>query len=104
MMTSFSGRALTWRARSSDPIPDLKRQAGAELARLVAHWNGDDIGALIGTDRARIAELRRGKLDRFSLETLIRFLTRLRMRVELSITAPEPIRRRSRLQDPSTKK
>jgi hypothetical protein len=99
-----AGRALTCRVRASDPIPDLKRQAGAELARLVAHWNGDDIGALIGTDRARIAELRRGKLDRFSLETLIRFLTRLRMRVELSITAPEPIRRRAPGKETSTEK
>jgi hypothetical protein len=68
-----------------DPIPDLKRQAGAELARLVAHWNGDDIGVLLGTDRARVAELRRGKLDRFSLETLIRYLTRLGMHAELRI-------------------
>ena len=89
--------------RAPDPIPDLKRQAGGELARLVAHWNGDDIGTLIGTDRARIAELRRGKLDRFSLETLIRYLTRLRVRVELRITAPEPIRRTPRVQEPSTK-
>jgi predicted XRE-type DNA-binding protein len=71
-----------------DPIPELKRQAGAELAALLDGWNADDVAALIGTDRPRVSELRRGKLDRFSLETLIRYLTRLRRHVELRITAP----------------
>jgi hypothetical protein len=79
-----------------DPIPDLKRQAGAELVRLVAHWNGDDIGVLLGTDRARVADLRRGKLDRFSLETLIRFLTRLGMHAELRIAQRALPRARAR--------
>jgi helix-turn-helix protein len=74
-----------------DPIPDLKRQAGAELARAVDGWNSDDVGVLLGTDRSRVADLRHGRLDRFSLETLIRFLTRLGMRVELRIArAPLP--------------
>jgi len=41
---------------------------------------------LIGTDRPRISELRRGKLDRSSLETLIRYLGRLQHRVEISVT------------------
>lgn len=68
-----------------DQIPALKRQIGAELARLVDGWNSDDIAALLRTDRSRIAELRRGRLDRFSLETLIRFLTRLGARAELRI-------------------
>ena len=69
-----------------DPIPQLKRDAGAQLARLVAHWNGDDAAYMLGTDRSRVAELRRGKLDRFSLETLIRYLARMRKRVELRVT------------------
>jgi predicted XRE-type DNA-binding protein len=73
----------------TDPIPELKRRLGAELAALLDGWNADDVAALIRTDRPRISELRRGKLDRFSLETLIRYATRLRRRVELVIT-PEP--------------
>jgi predicted XRE-type DNA-binding protein len=75
-------------ARMRDPIPELKRQAGAELAVLVEGWNADDVAVLLGTDRPRISELRRGKLDRFSLETLIRYLTRLRRTVELRIAPP----------------
>jgi len=82
---------------SADPIPELKRQAGAALVPLVDGWNGDDIAAVLRTDRSRIAELRRGKLDRFSLEALIRFLTRGGLRVELHVTSvprppPAPVR------------
>ena len=68
-----------------DPIPALKRQLGDELARLLARWNADDVAALIGTDRWRISDLRRGKLDRFSLETLIRYLARLGHAVEITV-------------------
>ena len=50
-----------------DPIPVLKQQLGAELARLLAGWNADDVGFLIGTDRPRISELRRGKLAAFRI-------------------------------------
>ncbi len=71
-----------------DPIPALKRQLGAALAPLVAGWNGDDVAYVLRTDRSRIAELRREKLDRFSLETLIRYLTRLDSGVEITITPP----------------
>ena len=68
--------------RYVDPIPDLKRQAAAALVPLLT-GNADDVAAVIGTDQPRISDIRRGKLDRFSLETLIRFLTRLRCRVAL---------------------
>jgi predicted XRE-type DNA-binding protein len=68
-----------------DPIPALKRQLGEELARLVAEWNIDDIAFIIGTDRARISDLRAVRLERFSLERLIRFLARLDYSVELTV-------------------
>jgi len=64
----------------------------AKLARLLVGWNADDVAFSIGTDRPRISELRRGKLDRFSLETLIRYLTRLRYRIDIAVT-PEPVAR-----------
>jgi predicted XRE-type DNA-binding protein len=83
------------RVRHDDPIPDLKRALGAELARIVADWNGDDIAYMLGTDRFRIAELRRGKLDRFSLETLIRFATRAGKRVSIQVvTTARPYSKR----------
>ena len=77
-----------------DPIPELKRQCASALVALLAEWNAHDIATYIGTDQPRISDLRRGKLDRFSLETLIRYLVRLRRRVDLSITE-EPARRRT---------
>lgn len=72
-----------------DPIPALKRQLGEALSATVDGYNGDDMGAILGTDRSRIAELRRGKLDRFSLETLIRFAARLRLDARITLV-PRP--------------
>ena len=69
-----------------DPIPALKRQLGAELALIASERNGDDLASLLGTDRSRIADLRRGTLTRFSLETLIRFVERHGSSVELRVT------------------
>ncbi len=72
-----------------DPITTLKDQAGALLADLVRNGNADNLGVLLGTDRFRIADLRRGRLERFSLETLLRFLVRAGMRIALrAVRAP----------------
>ena len=49
-------------------------------------WRTADIAVLIGTDQPRLSDIRRGKLERFSLETLIRFAARLRCRVELHVS------------------
>jgi hypothetical protein len=72
-----------------DPMLALKQQAAAALAPLIDPWPPEFAAAVIGVERARIPDLRRGKLDRFSLERLIRFLTRAGAHVELRITPPE---------------
>ena len=87
-------RALRWSVNSDDPIPALKRQLGAELAQLLAGWRASDICDRIGTEAARVSDLRRGRLERFSLETLIRYLTRLRRRVDLVVVVVESPKRR----------
>jgi hypothetical protein len=46
----------------NDPIPALKREACAQLAEFLRYGNGDDLASLLGTDRFRIADLRRGRL------------------------------------------
>ncbi len=80
-----------------DPIPELKRHAAAHLAEFLRRGNGDDLGALLSTDRFRIADLRRGRLARFSLETLLRLLARAGFCVELRIArAPPPAPRAPR--------
>ena len=70
----------------ADPIPELKRQLGAEIAALIGARDPEDIALLIGTDRRPVVDLRREKLDRFSLESLIRFAARLRLSVEIRTT------------------
>lgn len=70
----------------TDPIPQLKRDAAAAVVALIDGWNAHDVASVMGTDQPRISDLRRDKLDRFSLETLIRFLDRLHQRVELQIS------------------
>jgi hypothetical protein len=45
---------------------------------LITNGDGWDIAVAIGTDQARISDLRRGKLSRFSLGTSIRYAHRLR--------------------------
>ena len=69
-----------------DPIPAFKQQLGDELAGFIRDWKSRDVAAYLGTDRSRIAELRRGELDRFSLEKLIRLLVRAGKRVELIVS------------------
>ena len=60
-----------------DPIPELKQAAGAALARRISGWaSAHDAAALLCTERARILDIRRGTLKRFSLETLLRLLVR----------------------------
>jgi hypothetical protein len=72
-------------SRYEDPIPALKREAAEHLAEVLRYGNGDDLGFVLGTDRFRIADLRRGRLTRFSLETLLRFLVRGGMQIELRV-------------------
>ena len=83
-----------------DPIPALKQQACAHLADVMRYGNGDDLGALLGTDRFRVADLRHGRLARFSLETLLRFLARAGLQIELRVTRRPRPQREPRSQPP----
>jgi len=60
-----------------DPIPELKRVVGREVAVAIDGVDLDDLVELLEVDAPRISELRRQKLRRFSLETLLRFAQRL---------------------------
>jgi predicted XRE-type DNA-binding protein len=58
-------------------------------------WRASDICGILGTDPPRVSDLRRGRLERFSLETLIRFASRMRRRVELVVVVDKSERRGS---------
>lgn len=68
-----------------DPIPRLKQQLRDELIGVIGEENQVVAARAIGTDQPRMSDLERNRLERFSLETLIRFLTRVECRVELRV-------------------
>ena len=76
-----------------DPIPALKQQVAAELVRLMHGSGPSEIYFWIEIDQPRVSDLRRGRLERISLERLIRWLRRAGHVVELTVK-PAPPRRR----------
>lgn len=84
-----------------DPIPALKQQLRDELIAQIGIY-GQVIGArAVGTSQPRMSDLTRNRLERFSLEMLIRFLTRVNLKVEIrvyrsSLRSPQVFRFRPR--------
>ena len=72
-------------AYPADPIPELKSQLSNVLVDALDGWSQANAACLVWTDQPSISKLRRGNLRRFSVEQLIRFLSRLDRRVELVI-------------------
>ena len=68
-----------------DPIPGLKTQVANALIEMLQGWTQEYAADIIGTDQPRISDLRKHRLRRFSLERLIRFVTRARGEVTLTI-------------------
>lgn len=78
--------ASLYMLRWVDPIPELKRQLASELVRVTDGWTPTELGFFMGVDQPRVSDLRRGKLDRFSVESLIRFLKRMDHSVQFTVT------------------
>jgi predicted XRE-type DNA-binding protein len=68
-----------------DPVPALKEQLQKELIASLGMFEQSMAANAIGTDQPRMSDLERGRLERFSLESLIRFLARIERRVELNV-------------------
>ena len=71
--------------RRTDPIPDLKTRLGRILIEALDGRSQVNAAHLIESTQARMSNLRRGDLSRFSLEQLIRFLSRIDYRVEIQV-------------------
>jgi predicted XRE-type DNA-binding protein len=58
-----------------------------EIVRIINHQNWTPIEAAkaLGVSQPRISELRKGKMEKFSLELLIKYLTRLGKKVSFTI-------------------
>jgi predicted XRE-type DNA-binding protein len=57
-----------------DPIPALKEQLRERILAEVDDWPQEVAAAALGLDQPRMSDLQRGRLERFSLEKLIRIL------------------------------
>jgi predicted XRE-type DNA-binding protein len=68
-----------------DPIPALKRQLADAILEVAAQTNMHVAASVLGIDTARMSDLRRGRIERFSVERLIRLLAMVDRRVELTI-------------------
>jgi hypothetical protein len=59
--------------RHDDPIPHLKRELAAELVRIMSPYRTTDLLANVRIDQPRLSDLRRGRLERISVERIIRW-------------------------------
>jgi predicted XRE-type DNA-binding protein len=79
-----------------------ERLAKAELSRIIRRIIAErelkqaEAAALLGVTQPDVSDLVRGRLRRFGMERLQRFLTLLGMDVEVRVT-PKPRRRKGRL-------
>lgn len=74
-----------------DPIPDLKEQLRREILSLVGCWDQYVAAGRLGIDQPRMSDLKRGRLERFSLEKLIRLLANIDQSVEIVVVGPTRI-------------
>ncbi|CAA9338548.1 MAG: hypothetical protein AVDCRST_MAG68-2906 [uncultured Gemmatimonadetes bacterium] len=85
-------------------LPDAEALlAKAELARQVADairerkLTQHRAAELMGVSQPRVSNLLRGRLDKFSFDTLVEFLTRLRLDVTILVTSADADRGRLRV-------
>lgn len=69
-----------------DPVPALKHRVADEISVLLEGWTQEYAAAFLRTSQPRVSEIRRGKLDRFSLDRLVRYLSRLGRDIEVVTT------------------
>jgi predicted XRE-type DNA-binding protein len=76
-----------------DPIEAANLKLRAEVMASIEQWIADTgvrqrtIGERLGVSQARISDLKRGKIDKFSLDMLVGFAAKLGMTTELVIKA-----------------
>lgn len=69
-----------------DPLPALKQRILDEILVLLEDWSQASAAQLLRTTQPRVSELRRGNVEHFSLDRLVRYLSHLGREVELVTT------------------
>lgn len=76
-----------------DPIPALKEQLRRSILAEIGLMDYLGAARMLGVDEARMSNLLHKRIDRFSLQRLIRLLARINRRVDLSVVAVGPLPR-----------
>ena len=63
------------RPKQPDPVPEMKRAVAAAIVAKIEVWSQEKAAALLRTNQPRVSNLRRTRLDHFSLEQLVRMAT-----------------------------
>ena len=74
-----------------DPIPALKEQLRQAILAAVGRMNQRVAARIVGVHEARMSNIERGRLERFSVQKLIRLLARLNQRVDLTVVIVGPL-------------
>ena len=75
-----------WRVHAPDPIPPLKGEVARAVVAALDGWSQGYAAELLSTDQPRISDLRNDRLQRFSLEQLIRFASRIGGDANVTVT------------------
>ena len=67
-----------------DPLPALKRRVADEINILLFGWTQEYAASFLDTSQARVSELRHSRLEGFSLDRLVRYLSRLGRDIEIT--------------------
>ena len=68
-----------------DPVPELKAQVARAITDHLDGWSQVNAAALLRTDQPRVSNIRGGRLERLSLEQLIRFANRVGADITIDI-------------------
>jgi predicted XRE-type DNA-binding protein len=63
----------------------MKQRLAREIVAFFGHFDQFIAGSILGVDQPRFSDLQRGRLERFSLQKLVRMLARIDRRVELTV-------------------
>ena len=74
-----------------DPIPALKEQLGRSILAEIGPSSQLRAARMLGLDEARMSNIEHGRLERFSLQKLIRLLARINRRIDLTVVAVGPL-------------
>jgi predicted XRE-type DNA-binding protein len=69
-----------------DPLPGLKRRVADEILILTDGWSQSFAASFMDVSQSRVSDLRRGHLERMSLDRMVQCLSRLDRVVEIRTT------------------